>query len=195
MDAKEILGKVKQLFADLTAPAAPAAPAPAPAAAADAPKEYEIAGGGKCMIDKLDVGGIVMIDGAPALPGDLELADGTKITVGDNGVISAVTPGAAAPPAPPAPPSGEDMGAKFTQLETATNEKFTAYEAKFSAYEQKFADYDAKLAKQNEMIEKLLQFGQLIVDKPAAPADPGVRKPQNNLFHNEELKHDPALFS
>lgn len=192
MDAKEILGKVKQLFADLTAPAAPA---PAPAAAADAPKEYEIAGGGKCMVDKLDVGGIVMIDGAPALPGDLELADGTKITVGDNGVISAVTPGAAAPPAPPAPPSGEDMGAKFTQLETATNEKFTAYEAKFSAYEQKFADYDAKLAKQNEMIEKLLQFGQLIVDKPAAPADPGVRKPQNNLFHNEELKHDPALFS
>lgn len=192
MDAKEILGKVKQLFADLTAPAAPA---PAPAAAADAPKEYEIAGGGKCMIDKLDVGGIVMIDGAPALPGDLELADGTKITVGDNGVISAVTPGAAAPPAPPAPPSGEDMGAKFTQLEAATNEKFTAYEAKFSAYEQKFADYDVKLAKQNEMIEKLLQFGQLIVDKPAAPADPGVRKPQNNLFHNEELKHDPALFS
>lgn len=192
MDAKEILGKVKQLFADLTSPAAPA---PAPAAAADAPKEYEIAGGGKCMIDKLDVGGIVMIDGAPALPGDLELADGTKITVGDNGVISAVTPGAAAPPAPPAPPSGEDMGAKFTQLETATNEKFTTYEAKFSAYEQKFADYDAKLAKQNEMIEKLLQFGQLIVDKPAAPADPGVRKLQNNLFHNEELKHDPALFS
>ena len=87
------------------------------------------------------------------------------------------------------------MGAKFTQLETATNEKFTTYEAKFSAYEQKFADYDAKLAKQNEMIEKLLQFGQLIVDKPAAPADPGVRKLQNNLFHNEELKHDPALFS
>lgn len=194
MDAKEILGKVKQLFADLTAAPAPT-PAPTPAPLADAPKEYEIAGGGMCMIDKLDVGGIVMIDGAPALPGDLELADGTKLTVGDNGVISSVTPGAAAPPASQAPTSGEDMGAKFTALEASTNEKFMAYEAKFSAYEQRFAAYEEKLSKQNEMIEKLLAFGQLIVDKPQAPADPGVRKPQNNLFKNEELQHDPALFS
>lgn len=198
MDAKEILEKVKQVFSSLTNPVVPPpapSPAPTPAPLADAPKEYVISGGGKCMIDKLDIGGVVMIDGAPALPGDLELADGTKLTVGDNGVISAVTHGAGAPPAPPIPPSGEDMGAKFTALEAATNEKFAAYESKFSAYEQRFAAYDEKLNKQNEMIEKLLQFGQLIVDKPQTPPDPAVRKPQNNLFKNEELQHDPALFS
>jgi len=190
MDAKEILGKLKQMFSDLTAPAAPVVPA----AAADAPKEYDIAGGGKCAIDKLEPGGIVIIDGNPSLPGDIELADGTKVTVGDNGVITAVTPGTPAAPAPPAP-APEDMGAKFTALESSTNEKFTAYEVKFAAYEQRFAAYEAKLAKQSEMIEKLLQFGQLIVDKPQAAPDPAVRKPQNNLFANQDLAHDPALFS
>ena len=189
MDAKEILGKLKQMFSELTAPAAPVVPA----AAADAPKEYDIAGGGKCAIDKLEPGGIVIIDGNPSLPGDIELADGTKVTVGDNGVITAITPASAEPPAPPA--ASEDMGAKFTALESSTNEKFTAYEAKFAAYEQRFAAYEAKLAKQSEMIEKLLQFGQLIVDKPQAAPDPAVRKPQNNLFANQDLAHDPALFS
>ena len=77
MEAKLILEKVKQYFADLTAPVTAAAP----------PVEYEVAGGGMATIDKLEVGGVVLIYGAPALPGDLELADGTKITIVDNGVI------------------------------------------------------------------------------------------------------------
>lgn len=192
MDAKEILTKVKQLFSELTAPVVPAAaagtPPPAPAPATD----YDLKDGGKVSIDKLEVGGIVMIDGNPALPGDIELADGTKITVGDNGVISALTPGAA-PAEPPTPPAGEDMGAKFTALEAATNQRFADYEGKFAAYETRFAAYETKLQKQSEMIEKLLQFGQLIVDKPAAPADPGVRKPNN--FKTEPLKYNEAFFS
>lgn len=190
MEAKDILTKVKLLFNDLMAPAA-AASAPA----APAPNEYELKDGGKVMIDKMEVGGIVMIDGAPALAGDLELADGTKITVADNGVIGAITP-ASAPDAPAAP---EDMATKFTAFETSTNEKFTAYEAKFSSYEQrfaaneqKFAEYEAKLGKATEMIEQLLQFGKLMVEKPAVAADPAATV--KNAF-KEELTYSPALFS
>jgi len=188
MEAKEILAKLKQAFNDLVAPAATA---PAPAAAADAPKEYEIAGGGKCMIDKLEAGGIVLIDGAPALPGDLELADGTKLTVGDNGVISAITP---ATPAAPDAPAPDDMSAKFSALETMATEKFAAYETKFSAYEQRFADYEVKLGKANKVIEQLLQLSTVLVEKPAAPADPAASR-QNNGFKEKELDYDPALFS
>lgn len=189
MEAKEILGKLKQMFADLTAPPAPA-PAPAPMVAT----EYDITGGGKCTIDKLDVGGLVMIDGNQALPGDLSLTDGTMITVGDNGVITAVTPGAAPAPAPAPTPAGEDMGARFTALESATNERFASYDQKLAAQDAQLAQYKTQLATQTEMINKLLQFGELMVNKPAAQPDPGVRKPQNN-FNNVELQYDPALFS
>jgi len=192
MEAKEILAKLKVMFNDLVNPPAPT-PAPAPAPAPMAATEYEIAGGGKCAIDKLEVGGIVLIDGNPALPGDLELADGTKITVGDNGVISAVTPGAAAPPAPPAP-APDDMGAKFTALESATNERFASYDQKLAAQDAQLAQYKTQLAAQTEMINKLLQFGELMVNKPAVPADPAIRRPQNN-FNNAELGYDPALFA
>lgn len=185
MDAKTILDSAVQFFSDLVAPA--------PAAPAAAPTEYEIKGGGKVAIDKLEAGGIVMIDGAAALPGDLELADGTKLTIGENGVISAIEMGTPAPEMAPED-SPLDMGAKFTAFETASNQKFAAYEAKLSAYEQRFAanegqlgEYKAELGKHKEMIEKLLQFGKLMVDAPAAPADPAT-KVTNNFKNIDEPK-------
>lgn len=191
MEAKEILARVKALFTELAAPAAPAMPAVP--AATDAPKEYELKDGGKVTIDKLEVGGIVMIDGNPALPGDLELADGTKLTVGDNGAITAVTPGTGVEPAEPiAEPAGEDMGTKFTAFEKLTSEKFASYETKFAAYEQRFADYEVKMSKANKVIEELLKLSQLIVDAPAVQADPAART--GNTF-KEEKGYSPILFN
>ena len=110
-----------------------------------------------------------MIDGNPALVGVLELADGHKLTIGDNGVISAIQMPEMVDPtlnvveeAKKMKPSYEDMGAKFTAFETSTNEKFASYEAKLSAYEQRFAAnenqlgaYKTELSKHKEMIEKL----------------------------------------
>lgn len=192
MTAKEIIEKVKILFTELTTP--PAAPVAAPLAA-PVVTEYDLKDGGKVSIDKLEVGGIVMIDGNPSLPGDLELADGTKLTVADNGVISAVTPGAAAPPAA----HEMDMATKFASFETSATEKFTSYEAKFTAYEQRFAAnelqfeaYKTELAKYKTMIEQLLQFGKLMVEKPAALPDPAVR----GQFKEEMKETDftPGLF-
>ena len=198
MDAKTILDSAVQFFNDLVAP--PAAPPAAPVAAA-APAEYEIKGGGKVTIDKLEAGGIVMIDGSAALPGDLELADGTKLTIGDNGVISAIELGAPAPDAP-VEDLPLDMGAKFSAFETASNQKFAAYEAKLSAYEQRFAanegqlgEYKAELGKHKEMIEKLLQFGKLMVDAPAAPADPATKVTNNFKNIDEPKKVLDLLFS
>ena len=198
MEAKEILQKLKLAFNNLTAPVAAAATDVAPAA----PTEYEIKGGGKVTIDKLEAGGIVMIDGGAALPGDLELADGTKLTIGDNGVISAIEMGAATVDTP-TEDLPIDMGAKFTAFESSTNEKFTAYEAKLSAYEQRFAanenqlgEYKNELGKHKEMIEKLLQFGQLMVDAPAVQADPATKVV--NAFaevDTDKIKKSSILFN
>ena len=187
-----ILGKVKQFFNDLVNPAPIMAEAPAlpvdPAAT-----EYELKDGGSVTIDKLEVGGIVMIDGIPALPGDLVLADGTMLTVIDNGAISAVTLGTGMEPAEPiAEPAGEDMSAKFASFETLASGKFadyegrfSAYETKFSAYEQRFADYEVKMAKANKVIEELLKLSTLIVEAPIGAPDPAIRT-QNTFSAAEE---------
>jgi len=113
---------------------------------------------------------------------------------GENTTMGYMFSGApTAPPAPPAP-APDDMGAKFTALESATNERFASYDQKLAAQDAQLAQYKTQLAAQTEMINKLLQFGELMVNKPAAPADPGIRRPQNN-FNNTELGYDPALFA
>lgn len=181
MEAKEILEKAKLFFNDLFMPPTPPAP-PAPPAPAG-PTEYDLKDGGKVMIDKLEAGGIVMIDGNPALPGDLELMDGTKLTVADNGVIAAIVPGA--PAAPAAPP---DFGAQFSEFKTLAESKFTEYEQNFTAYkeasEAKFKEYEVKLGTASKVIDQLLQLSQVLVDKPAAPADPAATT--RNVFKSQE---------
>jgi spore coat protein CotH len=188
LTALEILNRTKQFFADLVAPAPILAAEPVPAT------EYDLKDGGKVTIDKLEVGGVVMIDGAPSLPGDLELADGTKVTVADNGVIAVLELGTGVEPVEPiGQPAGEDMGAKFASFETLTNEKFANYETKFSAYEQRFADYEVKMKKANKVIEQLLQLSQLIVESPAGQADPAIQTA--NTFKEEKPKNLSILFN
>ena len=188
MEAKELLNRIKQAFAEFQAPAPmPAAPA-APAAMSD----YELKIGGKVSIDKVEPGGVVMIDGSPAIPGELELADGTVLVIGDNGVIQEVkkTEEVEAPAAPAAPEM--DMS-KFEAFESLTNEKFASYEAKFAAYEDRFASYEAQLNKSKEMIEQLLQFGKLMVEKPIASPDSAVKV--TNAFKETKERNFDILFS
>lgn len=187
MESKEILTKIKQLFADLTAPVAAAEPAAAEVAI---PTEYELKDGGKVMIDKLEVGGIVMVDGAAALPGDLELADGTKLTVGDNGVISDMV---AAEVTDEEIPVVEDMGARFSAFETMANEKFANYSAKFEAQEIQLGKMNTQLNKANKVIEQLLTLSQLIVDAPAATPD--VAAKTSNNFKEEKQNYSSILFN
>jgi hypothetical protein len=189
MEAKEILEKVKLFFNDLVAPTTVAAAVP-PVASAPVTamaKEYELEGGGTVTIDKMEVGGIVMIDGSPALPGDIKLADGTAITIADNGMIEVITM-----PSEEAAPVVEDMTAKFAAFQSLTTEKFANYETKFSAYEQRFADYEVKMKKANKVIEELLKLSTLIVEAPSQAHDPAVRTQNNFKGQND---YTPALFN
>lgn len=188
MEAKEILQKVKQYFNELAAaPEVMAAPIVEPT-------EYELKDGGKVMIDVLEVGGIVMIDGSPALAGEAELVDGTKMTIGDNGVINAIEMGSGEAPAEPAMPIVEDMGTKFAAFETLTSEKFANYEIKFSAYEQRFADYEVKMKKANKVIDELLKLSTLLVEAPVQAPDSSVRT-SNTFKEVEQKKNLNILFN
>lgn len=74
-DAKAILAEIKVLFADTVA--------------VPGPTDYKLADGTAVNIDKLEVGGVLTVAGAPAADGEYTLDDGTSITV-LNGVISEV---------------------------------------------------------------------------------------------------------
>lgn len=177
-------------FNELVNPNQVQAAAPADAApAAPMTTDYKTKDGAVLSIDKLEVGGVVMVDGNAANPGEYELEDGTTVTVGDNGVISEVS-------APnEAPDMQGDMAAKFSAFESVTNEKFAAYENKFAAYEAKFADYEGKLAKANGVIEQLLNLSQLLVEAPKANPDPSVKADAAFKAENKVQKSYDILFS
>lgn len=84
MEANEILLKVKEFFNELVNPT--------PVQNEVMPIEVETKDGVKITVDKLEVGGVAMVDGVPAPIGEHTLTDGTIIMVTDNGVIAEIKP-------------------------------------------------------------------------------------------------------
>lgn len=175
MTPKEIIEKLRLTFNELVN---------APAAEPVALSTYKLVDGTEVEITELAVGGVVTVAGSPAPVGDHKLEDGTTITVGDNGAITAIVP---AEVMPEEPPMQEDMTAKFSAFESATNEKFASYEAKF-------ADYEAKLQKATKVIEGLLNLTQTLAETPTGVADPIV-KTTNNFKEEKTEKNYSVLFS
>lgn len=89
----DLIKKAKEKFNGLPAPAPAPAPLPAPVPAPAAVfADYTLKSGTVVKCDQLAPGGVMMIGEVPAPAGEYELADGTKVTVGDGGAISAVVP-------------------------------------------------------------------------------------------------------
>ena len=190
----EILKKLKETFNEVVknADATGQTPAQTPANDQKAPDmvtpiKAKLKDGTEVEITELGVGGIVSINGQPAPAGDHELEDGTIISVGDNGAITAMTPSQSAPPAV------EDMGAKFSAFETSTNEKFASYEQKFADYETKFANYESRLNGAIQTIETLLQVTTKIAETPTGTPDASVKT--NNQFKEQKQESYDILFS
>lgn len=166
MNADQILEKVKQAFNDIVNPAPAPTPAPTPVALMKA----NLKDGTEVEVDKLEVGGVVTIAGNPAPVGEHYLEDGTKITLGDNGVIMEIE----APAQAPAPDSEMDM----------MKQKFAALEAKFAAAETKYAAIEKTQEAINNMMTDVLKFADLLVKQPAAKPDEVVKVP--NRFSIDE---------
>ena len=177
MNTKEILEKLKATFAEMVN----GATAPETAPEMVAPVKAKLKDGTEVEITELGVGGVVTIAGQPAPAGEHTLEDGTVIVVGENGVISELKP---------VTPVVEDMSAKFSAFETATNEKFSAYEAKF-------ADYEARLGKATKVIEGLLSLTQTLAEQPTGTPDPIVTQTNNFSTQKTEKaeKNYSVLFS
>jgi hypothetical protein len=129
----------------------PAPPAP-PAPAAVEMKEMTLKDGTKVMIDKVEVGGVVMVGDAPAAAGTVELEDGTVVTIGEAGVITEVKP--KDEPAANMPP---DYSANFA-----------AIEERFSSYDERIRVAEEAYSKQSELVNGLVEIVNKIIDTPTA---------------------------
>lgn len=115
--------------------------------------DYTLKDGTSVSIDKLEVGGVVMMNGAPAPDGEYELQDGTKCTVA-GGVITVVTPAA--------------MPGATLQVQPDYTPKFAAYDEKFTTYETRFVAQQVIIAKQEAMLKGLFEIIEKIAASPSA---------------------------
>jgi hypothetical protein len=198
MDAKEMLKKIKEIFNSPVAAAEPVAPA--------APSAPVMTKDGKSLvIDKMESGGVVMIDGMPAPAGSYELEDGSIITVSEGGIIAEVKPAmeqaaepiAPAPvqPAPLAPPAPVTYGvAEFEALNT----DYQSFKAQFDAYkiqvETRVNMAEQTISKQEQTITKLLELMSKIVDAPQADVPPN-QKPVATFSKVEQKKKGFARYA
>lgn len=175
MNAKEALDKIRQLFADAEQKPMEGEPAPAKMEA----KEYVLDNGTKVMVSELEPGGMVAVvaeDGStsPAPAGEHKLADGTVITVAENGVISAV----AMPAAPVEMP--EDMSAKFAEVKSA----FTSVRESFKAENDALR---AELESVNVRLRGLADVVSALVEMPAAAP---LQEPRNSFAATTSTKEE-----
>ena len=175
MTAKEALDKIRAMFADM-----PEKTEPEPAKMEA--KEYVLEGGQKILVSELEIGGMVQLvddagNTAPAPAGDHTLADGTAITLGENGLITAITVPAVEPE--PAAEPGEDMAAKFAAIQ-ADN---AALRAAIEAQAVKFSD---ELVAMNDRLRTLADVFSAMIQTPGANP---VGKPHQN-FEQTETKEE-----
>lgn len=166
MNITETLEQIRKIvFNNNPAPAAPVAAAEPEAPATPA---YTLADGTPVEIDKLEVGGVVTIQGMPAPEGEIVLADGTKLTVDANGVITAVV--APEAPAEPAAPASEDMAAFRAEFESVKTQ-LSGFATSFGQLQTDFATAKETISKQDQAINLLLQAVEQLSKVPSeAPA-------------------------
>lgn len=136
-------------------------------------------------VDKLEVGGVVKIGDAPAPAGVHELSDGTKITVGEGGVIESVEKDEAPDEEMQKP---TDYSEQFAAIEQRFTDLNTSYEAKFSEQATQLSEFAEKFNKANETITSLVELVGKIIETPTA--DSVVGNKNNFSTQKTESKAD-----
>lgn len=157
MTAQEALLKIKAMFAE----AQPQVVAPAVASFA----EYVLASGAKVMIDKLEVGGkVVLVDEAgnesPAPAGEHTLADGTKIVLDEAGMILSIV----------APEVEVEIEAPESEVELM-KKKVAEMEAQIEEMKKMKMDSDALLNEQSEKFSKAItELTDVVIELTKTPS-------------------------
>lgn len=199
MTPLEAVLKIKAMFeqagANFVEPVAPVADPAAPVADPAAPlpieaaKEYDLKAGGKVMIDKLEVGGLVTIvdeagNTTPAPAGDHELIDGTTITLDEAGAILEVksaeveTPEVEVEVVTPAGPTETEL--KIAELEAAIAELKKDAESKKAMMSEQEAKFGKAISDLSDVLVGL-------INTPSASA---TENPKDKFNQHVESKGD-----
>jgi hypothetical protein len=155
MTPLEAIQKIQQMFTDngmMPVAEAPAAQmAEESAQPIESVKEYVLMSGQKVLIDKLELGGKVMIvdeagNQSPAPVGEHELADGTKIVLDEAGTILEISLPESdkveeeiMPDAPVEPSAQDMMKKKIEEMQKQLDEIKISYDAKLAQQEARFS--------------------------------------------------------
>jgi hypothetical protein len=179
MTPKEALDKIKALFAE------PAPEQPEAEPAAMEAKEYVLEGGAKVLISELEPGGMAsLVDDAgnasPAPAGDHTLADGTVITVGENGLLSGVK----MPEVQPEMPEAE-MAQLREELSAvkSENERIAA----LLAETLKRAEFEASV---KDLTEKLKGLAEAVTSVLETPSVEPMQAPKDKFERNQPSKDE-----
>lgn len=182
MTPLEALLKIKEMFAEM--PVQEPTPEPTPETPS-AFAEYNLASGAKVMIDKLEIGGkVVLIDEAgneaPAPAGEHMLADGTKITLDETGtIIELEAPEAEPEPAPSQEPTDVDlMKKKVAEMEIQIEE--------MKKMNQKMSDELNSTA--NKFSAALSQISDAVIELINTPSAQATETPKDKFNRHFEAK-------
>lgn len=158
--AEEILSNIKKVVfgEELPNTAAPVQPVQF--------SEYQLADGSTVQIDKMEIGGAVMMNNAPVMDGEYTLADGTSMKVA-GGLITEIEAPEVEEEAPAAP--AVDMTAQFAAIET----RLQGFESALNASRQENEALKATFAKQEELNQHFIKMFETMIKEPAtAPTEP-----------------------
>lgn len=179
MTPKEAIDKIRAMFAE------PVQEQPEAESANMEAKEYVLEGGAKILISELEPGGMASLvdeagNASPAPAGDHALADGTVITVGENGLLTGVK----MPEVQPEMPE-EEMVKLREELSAvkAENERLSAEIIETL----KRAEFEAALKDITEKMKGLADAVTSVLETPSA--DP-MQAPKDKFERNAPSKDE-----
>lgn len=154
MTAKEGIDQIKKLLFGEQPVTAQEAPAQAPAPEQKM-QDVKTADGKVLVVDKLEVGGNVLLDGIAAPDGEYPLEDGTILQVAGGLIVELSSPAEdLIPEEAPAAPAPSEM-AQFKA-------EFEQFKAEFGAQKQAFSAVQSELAANKEAFTQLLSVVELM---------------------------------
>lgn len=187
--SKELFTKLKELFSAVDAPVAPAVE-PAQLAATTA----KLSDGTEITYDKLEVGGVCATAAGPLAAGDYTLEDGTTISVGEAGVLTAVTPvqemeteAPAAPSAPATVPAvAPEPAQNYDEVIAGQEARIKALEAALAAQKLASEKIEAAYTKQAEFSKVTIELLEQLIGAPSV--EPPAQKRKFSFINTTEKK-------
>lgn len=181
MNYQEAINKIKAIF-DANVPGMPDMANPA---TAELP-EYILQDGTKIVVDKLEIGGSVTLNGAPAPDGSHQLQDGTVIETVSGKITEITTPAEEATDES----VNSDMSATDSKIAKCESQ-LADHSAMHAATAEKMTKMETEMSSQKEAMKQMMALIEKMATAPVA--EPAA--PVKNQYTNQKAEAKEERFS